>query len=46
MVDRGRISRPVQRPIHDVVALGSVLAAHILNHPNVAALDNASVALS
>jgi hypothetical protein len=40
MVDRGGVSRPVQRPIHDVVALGSVLAAHILNHPNVAALDN------
>src|ERR1700722_8194952 len=40
MVDRGRVPRPAQRTIHDVVALRSVLAAYILDHPNVAAFDN------
>ena len=39
-IHRRRILRPMNRPVHHVVALRPVLAANVLNHPNVAALDN------
>ena len=35
-----RVLRPVQRPVHHVVALGAVLAAHVLHDADVAALDD------
>jgi len=40
MIDIRRIQRPTQRSIHYVVAFRTVLAAHVLHDPNVAALDN------
>ena len=40
MVDRRRIQRPVQRPVHHIVAFRSVLAAHVLHHADVSALHN------
>ena len=40
VIDRRRIQRPVQRPVHHVVALGAVLAAHVLHHADVAAFDD------
>src|SRR6266516_5002900 len=40
MIDRRRILRSMQRTIHDIVALGTVLAAYVLDHADVAALDN------
>ena len=45
VIDRRRIQRPVQRPVHDVVALGAVFAAHVLHHADVAALDDHFVAI-
>ena len=38
VIDVGRIQRPVQRPGHDVVALRTVLAAHVLHDADVAAV--------
>ena len=40
VVDGSRVERAVQRPVHHVVALGAVLAAHVLHHADVAALDD------
>ena len=40
MIDRRRILRAVQRAVHHVVALRAVLAAHVLHHADVAALDD------
>ena len=40
MVDRGGIERPAQGAVHHVVALGPVLAAHVLDSADVAALDD------
>ncbi len=40
VVDGRRVERPVQRPVHHVVALGSVLAAHVLHDADVAVLDD------
>ena len=40
VIDRRRVLRPVQRAVHHVVALGAVLAAHVLHHADVAALDD------
>ena len=40
MINRRRVLRSMQGTIHDVVALGSVLAAYVLDHSDVAALDN------
>ena len=40
VVDRRRIQRPVQRPVHHIVALGAVLAANVLHHPDVAAVHD------
>ena len=40
MIHGRRILRPVQGAVHDVVAFGAVLAADILNHADVAALDD------
>src|SRR5438876_12187678 len=40
MIDIGRIQRPTQRTIHYVVAFRTVLPAHVLHDPNVAALDD------
>src|SRR6202041_634033 len=34
------IQRPVQRPVHDVVALGTILTAHVLDDADVAAFDD------
>ena len=40
MVDLSGIQRTAQRPVHDVVAFGLVLAAHVLQDTDVAALDD------
>ena len=40
VVDGRRVLRAVQRAVHDVVALGAVLAAHVLHHADVAAFDD------
>ena len=40
MIDGGGILRAVQRAIHDVVTLGAVLAANVLDHADVAAFDD------
>ena len=40
VIDLRRIQRPNQRPGHDVVALGAVLAAHILHDSDVAAIQD------
>ena len=40
VIDGGRVLRPVQRPVHDVVALRAVLAAHVLDHADVTAFDD------
>ena len=40
VIDRRRILRAVQRTIHDVVAFGAILAAHVLNYADVAAFDD------
>ena len=40
VIDRRRVLRPVQRPVHHVVALGAVLAADVLDDADVAALDD------
>ena len=40
MIDRRRVLRAVQRPVHHVVAFGAVLAAHVLNDADVAAFDD------
>jgi hypothetical protein len=34
------VLRPVQGTVHHVVALGAVLAAHVLHHADVAAFDD------
>ncbi len=40
VIDRSGIQRPVQRAIHHVIAFGAVLAADILHHANITALDD------
>ncbi len=40
VIDRRRVLRPAQRAVHHVVALGAVLAAHVLDDADVAALDD------
>ena len=40
MIDGCGILRPVQRPVHDVVTFGPILAAHVLNNADVAAFDD------
>ena len=40
VIDRRGIQRAVQRTVHDVVALGAILAAHVLHHADVAAFDD------
>ena len=40
MIDRGRVLRPAQRPVHHVIAFGAVLAAHVLHRADVAAFDD------
>jgi hypothetical protein len=40
VIDRGRVLRAAQRPVDDVVALGAVLAADVLDHADVAAVDD------
>ena len=40
MVDRGRVQRAAQGAVHDVVALGAVLAADVLDDADVAAFDD------
>ena len=40
VVDHGRILRPVEGPVHHVVALRAVLAAHVLHDADVAVLDD------
>ena len=40
MVDQCGVQRPAQRPVHHIVALRIVLAAHILDDPNVTAFDD------
>ena len=40
VVDGRRVQRPPERPVHDVVALRAVLAAHVLDGPDVAPLDD------
>ena len=40
VIDRRRVLRPAQRAVHHVVALGAVLPAHVLDHADVAALDD------
>ena len=40
VVHRRRVLRPVERPVHDVVALGAVLAADVLHHADVATFDD------
>ena len=39
MVDRGRVERAAERPVHHVIAVGLVLAAHILDGEDVAGAD-------
>ena len=40
MVNRRGIARPAERAVHDVIALGAILAAHVLHDANVAAVDD------
>jgi len=40
MIHRGRVLRPTHRTVHHIIALGTVLAANILDHPDVAVVDN------
>ena len=40
VIDRRRILRPAQRPVHHVVAFGAVLAADVLDDADVAAFDD------
>ncbi len=40
MIDGRGIQRTVERAVHHVIALGAVLAAHILHHADVAAFDD------
>ena len=40
VIDRRRVLRPAQRPVHHVVAFRAVLAADVLHHADVAALDD------
>ena len=40
VIDRRRVLRAAQRPVHHVVALGAVLAANVLDHANVSAFDD------
>ena len=40
VIDRRRVQRPTQRPVHDIVAFRAVLAADVRDNPNVAAFDN------
>ena len=40
VIDGGRVLRSVQRPVDYVVALGAMLAAHILDHADVAASND------
>ncbi len=45
VIDAARVERPAQRAGHHVVALRSVLAAHVLEHADVAVGDEHLVAL-
>ena len=40
VIDRRRVLRAAQRPVHHVVALRAVLAAHVLHDADVAAFDD------
>ena len=40
VVDGRRVLRPAHRPVHDVVALGAILATNVLDDPDVAAVDD------
>ena len=40
VIDQRRIQRPVQRTVHHIIAFGSIFAAHVLHHANVAAFDD------
>ena len=40
VIDRRRVLRPAQRTVHHVVAFRAVLAADVLDHADVAALDD------
>ncbi len=37
MIDGSGVQRPAQRPVHHIVALRAVLAAHVLDHADVIA---------
>ncbi len=40
VIDRGRVLRSGERPVDHVVPLRAVLAAHVLDHPDVAPFDH------
>ncbi len=43
VIDVARVERPAQRPCHHISAFRAVLAAHILHHANVAAVEHGIV---
>ena len=43
MVDRSRVERPAQGPVHDVIAFRAELAAHVLDREDVAGPDQLGV---
>jgi hypothetical protein len=43
MVDRGRVERPLQGPVHHIIALRPIFAAHVLDRDDVAGADQLGV---